>query len=92
VTPAMFGKMVGVNSQYAIASLEADKIYLDRGKSYKLHLPPNVFFKTFWSIVLYDPQTRSELQNSAHLGPAPALVRQDLATRRDRTREVIPTL
>jgi hypothetical protein len=62
VTPAMFVKMVGVGSQYAMASQDADKNYLDGGKTYKLHLPPNVPVKTFWSIVLYDPQTRSELQ------------------------------
>src|SRR5271165_2233950 len=40
-------------------------IIFDRGagaKNYKLHLPPNVPAKTFWSVVLYDPQTRSELQ------------------------------
>ncbi len=65
VTPAMFVKMVGVGSQYAIAALDADKSYLNGGKNYKLHLPPNVPVKTFWSVVVYDPQTRSELQTDS---------------------------
>ncbi len=31
-------------------------------RSYKLNIPANVPAKDFWSVVLYDPQTRSELQ------------------------------
>ncbi len=62
VTPAMAAKMVGVGSQYAGSALDANGNYLDGGKNYKLTLPPNVPAKDFWSVVLYDPQTRSELQ------------------------------
>jgi hypothetical protein len=39
--------------------------YLDGGKSYKLTIPPNPPVTQFWSVVLYDPQTRSELQTDA---------------------------
>ena len=67
VTPAMFLKMVGKGSQYAIAAVDADKNYFDGSKTYKLHLPPNVPAKTFWSVVLYDTQTRSELQTDQRL-------------------------
>jgi hypothetical protein len=74
VTPAMFNKMIGVGSQYAFAAVDADKNYLDGGKTYKLHLPPNVPVKTFWSIVAYDPQTRSELQTDERF---PSLGSQD---------------
>ena len=35
---------------------------LDGGGDYALTLPPGVPAKEFWSIVVYDPQTRSELQ------------------------------
>ena len=35
---------------------------LDGGKTYKLHLPPNIPVKNFWSFVVYDNQTRSMLQ------------------------------
>jgi len=62
ITPAMSVKMVGAGSQYAAATLDADGNYLDGGKNYRLHLPPNVPVKTFWSIIPYDTQTRSVLQ------------------------------
>ena len=55
-------KIVGVGSQYAIATLDADGNYLDGANNYKLHLPPNVPAKNFWSVLVYDPQTRSMLQ------------------------------
>jgi hypothetical protein len=62
ITPAMVAKMVGVGSQYLINSHDAQGNYFDGGKNYKLRIPANPPVKTFWSIVLYDPQTRSLLQ------------------------------
>lgn len=62
ITPAMAVKIIGGGSQYACATLDADGNYLDGGKNYRLHLPPNVPVKTFWSIIPYDTQTRSVLQ------------------------------
>jgi hypothetical protein len=35
---------------------------LDGGKSYKVHVAPNVPMESFWSFTLYDHQTRSGLQ------------------------------
>ena len=35
---------------------------LDGSKTYKMHLPPNIPAKNFWSFVVYDNQTRSMLQ------------------------------
>jgi hypothetical protein len=63
-TPAMVWKTVGVGSQYAYTNLDADGNYLDGAKNYRLRIPANVPAKDFWSVVLYDPQTRSELQTS----------------------------
>jgi len=64
-TPAMAVKRVGVGSQYAGAFKDANGQPLDGGKTYKLHLPPNIPAKDFWSFVVYDNQTRSMLQTDA---------------------------
>jgi hypothetical protein len=55
-------KMVGVGSQYAVAAADKDGEYLDGSKTYRLNIPADVPAKDFWSVVVYDPQTRSELQ------------------------------
>jgi hypothetical protein len=62
VTPAMVVKMVGVGSQYATAMTDSKGKPLDGSKTYKIHLPPNIPVKQFWSFTLYDNQTRSMLQ------------------------------
>ncbi|WP_321372869.1 DUF1254 domain-containing protein [uncultured Draconibacterium sp.] len=62
ITPAMAIEMVGVGSQYAAAAKDADGKFLDGSKTYKLNIPANVPAKDFWSILLYDSQTRSMLQ------------------------------
>lgn len=62
VTPAMVQKMVGVGSQYGIAAVDSKSNYLDGGKTYKLNIPANPPAKNFWSITVYDTETRSMLQ------------------------------
>ncbi len=61
-TPAMALKMVGVGSQYAIGDKDRDGNYLDGARAYRLNIPADPPAKDFWSVVAYDPQTRSELQ------------------------------
>ena len=51
-----------IGSQYAVAFHDAAGQYLDGGKMYRLHLPAGIPAKDFWSVVVYDPQTRSLLQ------------------------------
>jgi hypothetical protein len=62
ITPAMAKKIIGKGSKYAYTFLGADHNPLDGGKTYKVHVPPNVPAKDFWSFTLYDNQTRSMLQ------------------------------
>ena len=63
-TPAMVLEIPGVGSNYAQATRDSKGRYLHGDKNYKLHVPANVPAKDFWSVVVYDPQTRSMLQTS----------------------------
>jgi len=61
-TPAMAMKLVGAGSQYAWGYLDADGNPLDGSKTYKLNIPKDAPALKFWSVCVYDPQTRSMLQ------------------------------
>jgi hypothetical protein len=63
-TPAMMAKLIGRGSQYGISFADTAGEPFDGAKSYKVNVPANVPAKDFWSMVVYDPQTRSELQTS----------------------------
>jgi hypothetical protein len=61
VTPAMSMLLPGIGSQYLVAYYDADGDNLDGSRSYTLTLPPDVPAEAFWSMTLYDNQTRSML-------------------------------
>lgn len=63
-TPAMAAKIIGRGSQYAISYADASGTPFDGAKNYRMNVPRDAPAKDFWSVVLYDPQTRSELQTS----------------------------
>ncbi|MGS1104869.1 DUF1254 domain-containing protein [Achromobacter anxifer] len=69
-TPAMAVAMPGIGSQYAAANYDAQGKPLDGSRQYVLRVPPNVPAKDFWSVVVYDTQTRSMLQTDQ---PFPSL-------------------
>lgn len=81
-TPAMVLKMVGKGSQYAMGVLDSKGNYLDGSKNYTLNIPANVPAKDFWSVVMYDPQTRSELQTDQTL-PSVTSQRTNLVANED---------
>ena len=66
-SPAMMDKNVGQGSQYLWTYRDARGEFLDGGKTYRLHVLPNIPAKAFWSVVVYDALSRSELQNGQPL-------------------------
>ena len=63
VTPAMEVKMVGVGSQYLATYKDSDGDFLDGSQNYTFTLPAGIPAKDFWSVTVYDADTRSLLQN-----------------------------
>ncbi|MCB1443448.1 MAG: DUF1254 domain-containing protein [Methyloceanibacter sp.] len=62
ITPAMAMRLTGVGSQYLFASKDANGDFFDGAKTYKVVLPKDIPAEAFWSLTLYDNQTRSMLQ------------------------------
>lgn len=65
MSPAMVLKIVGGGSQYYATYTDADGDWLDGGRSYRLHYPPDIPIKNFWSVVVYDSESRSQLRSGA---------------------------
>lgn len=61
--PDMAPKRPGPSSAYLGAYTDKSGNWLDGARSYKLHVPPNAPAKLFWSVTLYDVDTRSLLVN-----------------------------
>jgi hypothetical protein len=62
ITPAMAHARIGAGSAYAYAARDAHGDIFDGERTYTLTLPPNPPAKNFWSVDVYDTQTRSLLQ------------------------------
>ena len=56
-------KMVGKGSQYLFSLRDSDGNLLIGENSYQLHLPANVPAANYWSIVMYDSDTRALLNS-----------------------------
>jgi len=61
-------KTPGVGQTYLCAFRDKDGHPFDGGKSYRLHVPANVPVKQFWSVTLYDIDTRTLIQNKEQIG------------------------
>ncbi len=62
ITPAMAVSVPGQGSDYGFILVDSENRPMDGGKTYRLRLPANVPVNDFWSVTLYDNQTRSMLQ------------------------------
>ena len=62
ITPAMCMRMTNLGSQYVGAFLDAEGQPCDGANTYRVSLPPDIPAALFWSLTLYDNQTRSMLQ------------------------------
>ena len=61
ITPAMIMRLTDIGSQYLIQAVDSKGEYFDGNKTYKVTLPKNVPAGKFWSLTVYDNQTRSML-------------------------------
>ena len=62
ISPAMCMRLTGIGSQYLIAAIDSEGEYLDGAKAYKCTLPAGIPHENFWSLTVYDNQTRSMLR------------------------------
>jgi len=82
ITPAMAFEMVGIGSQYVMATTDSTGGPLEGAKTYKIQLPPNIPAKDFWSFVVYDNQSRSMLQTDQQF-PSIGSKNEDIAINAD---------
>ena len=61
-SPGMIMRIPGVGSQYLMGFVDADGNPFDGARTYKVVLPARIPAEAFWSLTLYDNQTRSMLQ------------------------------
>ncbi len=60
-SPAMFRRSAAAGSLYWLGTRDGNGAFLDGSKTYKLTVPQPVPAKLFWSLTVYDPDTRSEI-------------------------------
>jgi hypothetical protein len=60
-SPAMFRRTQGAGSLYWLGVRDKDGHWLDGGKTYKLTVPLPVPARLFWSVTVYDSETRSQV-------------------------------
>ncbi len=62
ITPAMCMRLPNIGSQYLGAFFDSKGVALDGAKTYKVVLPKGIPAAKFWSLTVYDNQTRSMLE------------------------------
>lgn len=78
-SPAMFRRDAGAGSLYWLGLRDRANAFLDGSLTYKLTVPLPVPAKLFWSVTVYDPYTRSQIQTEQNQAALRSLVElQDL--------------
>ena len=73
-SPAMFARAPGAGSLYWFSAHDSTGAYLDGGRSYRLTVPLPVPNKLFWSITVYDAETRTEIVTDQHQAALRSLI------------------
>lgn len=60
-SPVMFRRQAGAGSLYWFVAHDSTGAYLDGGRSYRLRVPLPVPAGLFWSLTVYDAETRSQV-------------------------------
>jgi hypothetical protein len=81
VTKGMRSQTPGLGQAYLGSFRDKDEHAFDGGKRYHLHVPPNPPAKQFWSVTLYDVNTRSLIDNKEQRSDRSSL--QDLIKNAD---------
>ena len=74
-------KTPGIGQSYLTAYRDAAGHAFDGSETYRLHMPPNVPAKQFWSVTLYDIETRCLIQNQEQIADRSS--REDLVKNAD---------
>ena len=73
-SPAMFSRAPGAGSLYWLSARDRTGIYLDGSATYRLSVPLPVPAKLFWSLTVYDAETRAEIVTDQGLAALRSLV------------------
>ena len=65
--PAMKEKHIGEGSQYLRSARDSGGEWLDGSNQYRLRVPANMPVKEFWSVTVYDFETRSMVQTDTNV-------------------------
>jgi hypothetical protein len=82
-SPAMAMHLLGAGSQYTWGYLDKSGDYLDGGLTYKINIPKDAPMRKFWSIAVYDPQSRSLLRTDQPFPTKASWKGQDLIVNDD---------
>ncbi|MEU6919205.1 DUF1254 domain-containing protein [Streptomyces olindensis] len=84
---AVLSKKPGSGSAYLAAYYDKTGAAFDGGKTYRLHVPSGVPAKLFWSVTLYETDTRGLIQNKQQIVDRTS--RQDLKKNADGSIDIV---